>query len=41
MIVRIATFASATPDIRAESLRNLTERFKPALIAQPGFVAGY
>ena len=41
MIVRLATFASSTPDVRAEALRNLTERFQPALVAQPGFVAGY
>jgi heme-degrading monooxygenase HmoA len=41
MIVRLATFASPTPDVRAEALRNLTERFQPALVAQPGFVAGY
>jgi Antibiotic biosynthesis monooxygenase len=41
MIVRLATFASPTPDVRAEALRNLLERFKPALVAQPGFVAGY
>ena len=39
MIVRLATFASPTPDVGA--LRNLTERFQPALVAQPGFVAGY
>src|SRR5215203_3668179 len=41
MIVRLATFASPTPDVRAEALRNLTERFQPALVAHPGFVAGY
>ena len=41
MIVRLATFASPPPDVRAEALRNLTERFQPALVAQPGFVAGY
>jgi heme-degrading monooxygenase HmoA len=41
MIVRLANFASPTPDVRAEALRNLMERFKPALVAQPGFVAGY
>ena len=31
----------ADPRCRAEALRNLTERFRPALVAQPGFVAGY
>ncbi len=41
MIVRLATFASPPPDVRAEALRNLTERFQPALVTQPGFVAGY
>ena len=41
MIVRLATFASPTPEVRAEAVRNLLERFQPALIAQPGFVAGY
>jgi heme-degrading monooxygenase HmoA len=41
MIVRLATFASTTPDVRAEAIRNLRERFQPALIAQPGFIAGY
>ena len=41
MIVRLATFAAPTPDVGAEALRNLTERFQPALVAQPGFVAGY
>jgi hypothetical protein len=41
MIVRLAAFASPPPDVRAEAVRNLLERFKPALIAQPGFVAGY
>jgi hypothetical protein len=35
MIVRLATFASPPPDVRAEALRNLTERFQPALVAQP------
>ena len=41
MIVRLATFAAPPPDVGAEALRNLTERFQPALVAQPGFVAGY
>ena len=41
MIVRLATFAFPPPDVRAEALRNLTERFQPTLVAQPGFVAGY
>jgi hypothetical protein len=41
MIMRLAAFASQTPDVRAEAVRNLMERFKPALVSQPGFVAGY
>ncbi len=41
MIVHLATFAATTPDVRAEGMRNLTERFKPALVTQPGFIAGY
>jgi hypothetical protein len=41
MIVRIATFASWMPEIESEVRRNLIERFKPALIAQPGFIAAY
>jgi hypothetical protein len=41
MIVRLAAFASPTPDVRAEARRNLLERFQPALVVQPGFVAGY
>ena len=41
MIVRIATFAPATPEVEAEARRNLLERFMPALTSQPGFVAGY
>ena len=41
MIARIATFAPMTAEIEAEVLRNLLERFQPALRAQPGLVAGY
>ncbi len=41
MIVRIASFAPWTPEIEAEVHRNLIERFKPALVAEPGFITAY
>lgn len=41
MIVRVATFAPMTPEVEAEARRNMIERFKPALAAQPGLLAAY
>ena len=41
MIVRVASFAPMTPDVEAEARQNLVERFKPALAAQRGLIAGY
>jgi hypothetical protein len=41
MIARIGTFAPMPPEVAAESQRNLSERFLPALRAQEGFIAGY
>jgi hypothetical protein len=41
MIVRVATFAPMTPAVEAEARRNMVERFKPALAAQPGLLAAY
>ena len=41
MIVRVATFAPMTAELRAEATRNMVERFKPALAAQPGLLAAY
>lgn len=41
MIARIGTFNPMTPDVAAESSRNLLDRFLPALRSQEGFVAGY
>ena len=41
MIARLGVFDHMPEDVHAEYRRNLLERFKPALQAQPGFVAGY
>ncbi len=41
MIARFAVFDPMTGDIHAEYRRNLVERFKPALEAQPGFISGF
>ena len=41
MILRLAEFAPPPPEVREAAVRNLMERFKPALARQPGFVAGY
>jgi heme-degrading monooxygenase HmoA len=41
VIVRVATFAPMTPEVEAEARRNMVERFKPALAAQPGLLAAY
>jgi heme-degrading monooxygenase HmoA len=41
MIARLGTFNPMPEDIHAEYRRNLVERFKPALEAQEGFVAGF
>jgi hypothetical protein len=41
MIARIGLFRDLAHEAVAESRRNLVERFRPALTAQEGFVAGY
>ncbi len=41
MIARLGVFDPMPEDVHREYRRNLTERFKPALEQQPGFVAGY
>lgn len=41
MIVRLATFAPMAADVETEARRNMVERFKPALTAQPGLIAAY
>jgi heme-degrading monooxygenase HmoA len=41
MIARIGLFRDLAPEAVAESRRNLVERFRPALMAQEGFVAGH
>jgi heme-degrading monooxygenase HmoA len=41
VIARLGVFEPMPEDIHAEYRRNLAERFKPALAAQDGFVAGY
>jgi hypothetical protein len=40
MIARVGTFERLSAEAAAESRRNLLERFRPALRAQPGFVVG-
>jgi hypothetical protein len=41
VIVRLATFAPMTADVETEARRNMRERFKAALAAQPGLLAAY
>lgn len=41
MIARLGVFDPMPEDVHAEYRRNLVERFKPALEAQEGFIAGY
>ncbi len=41
MVARIGTFHPTSPEVAAESRRNLLERFLPALQVQEGLVGGY